>query len=97
MEIITEIKEVCNAIPVMEDRLTALKQAGFEDVNYRYLKSNNVLIPSPYGGLYEASHLPKKQVYRIQIGYTELKKGYSASWCLDVSDADVVYVKELPF
>ncbi len=97
LEIITEIKEVCEEHPVMEDRLTALKQVGYENIEYVYLKGKNVVIQSPYSGLYEATHLPKKNLYRIQIGYTELKKGYPAAWCIELSGVDVQYVEEQPF
>ena len=47
--------------------------------------------------MYDALHLPKKKLYRIQIGYTELQKGYPAAWCVDVSSIDVVDEVELPF
>jgi len=58
----------------MEERITALKQVGFDNINYVYLKGKNVVIPSTNHGLYAATHLPKKHLYRIQVGYTELKK-----------------------
>lgn len=95
--IITEIKEVCEEHPVMEDRFTALKLAEYENIEYRYLKGSKVVIPSTCNGLFSTTHLPKKQLYRIQVGYTELKKGYPAAWCIEVSDVDVQYVQELPF
>ncbi len=97
IEIITEIKEVWEEHLVIEERITALKQAGFDDINYRYLKGNNVLIPSTHNGLYAVTHLPKKHLYRIKVGYTEFKKGYPVAWCVEVSDADVKYVQEQPF
>jgi len=47
--------------------------------------------------MYDALHLPKKKLYRFQIGYTELQKGYPAAWCVDVSSYDVMDRVELPF
>ena len=97
-EIIAEIKMICEEHPVMEDRLTALKQAGYDDINYKYTKRHKIIL---YGinsaGLLETAELPRKGVYRIQVGYTELKKGYSVAWCVDVSSTDVEYKVELPF
>lgn len=97
IEIVTEIKDVCKAHPVMEDRLNALRQAGFDDVKYRYVKADNIILTSNNHGLFATSHFPKKHLYRIQIGYTELKKGYPVAWFMEVSDVDVEYVMELPF
>ncbi len=97
MEIITEIKEVCKANPVIQERILALKQVGYDNIKYVYLKGNNVVIPSAYDGLCAITHFPKKQLYRIQVGYTELKKGYPAAWCVEVSGVDVKYVVESPF
>jgi len=97
LEIISEIKEVCNANPVIEDRLTALKQAGYDDINYHYLKGHDVVINASSQRLFATRYLPKKNLYRIQIGYTELQKGYPAAWCVDVSSIGVVYEPELPF
>jgi len=81
----------------MEERITALKQVGFDNINYVYLKGSEVVVSSPYSGLYAATHLPKKHLYRIQVGYTELKKGYPAALCVEVSGVNVQYVKEQPF
>jgi len=97
VEIIAEIKEICNEHPVMQERIEALEQSGYENIEYRYLKGSKVVIPSSYNGLYEATHLPKKHLYHIQVGYTELMKGYRAAWCVEVSGADVEYKEELPF
>jgi len=88
--IIDEIKGICNQHPVMQERIMALKDAGYDNINYVYRKRN-------HNGLYSTIHLPKKRLYRIQIGYTELQKGYSAAWCVDVSSIDVVNEVELPF
>jgi hypothetical protein len=96
-ETVAEIRVICEANPVMEERIPALKQVGYENIEYVYLKGSEVVIPSPYSGLYEARHLPKKNLYRIQIGYTELKKGYPAAWCIELSGVDVQYVVEQPF
>mgnify|MGYP001312023865 CR=1 FL=1 len=87
--ILTEIKDVCNKHPIMQDRIEALRDAGYSTIDYVYVKRNT--------GLYSANHLTKKQIYRIQIGYTELHKGYPAAWCIDLSSRDVVDEVELPF
>ena len=88
-QIISEIKEISNMHPIMQDRIEALRDAGYSTIHYVYVKRST--------GLYAATHLTKKQIYRIQIGYTELQKGYPAAWCVDVSSIDVVDEVELPF
>jgi len=88
-QIKNEIKEVCKHYPVMQERIIALKQAGHESINYVYVKRN--------AGLFATTHLSKKQVYRIQVGYTELQKGYPVAWCIDFSSIDVADDVELPF
>lgn len=88
-EIIKEIKEVCKEHPVIQERIAAFKNIGYDNINYVYVKHNK--------GLCGATHLPKKQLYRIQIGYAELLKGYPSAWCIDVSSVDVVDDLELPF
>jgi len=97
LEIISEIKEVCKANPVMEDRLTALKQVGYDNINYHYLKGYDVVINGSSHGLFATRYLPKKNLYRIQIGYTELQKGYPAAWCVSVSSVGVEYEPKLLF
>lgn len=88
-QIITEIKDISIMHPIMQDRFEALREVGYETIQYVYVKKNK--------GLYAATHLTKKQIYRIQIGYTELQKGYPAAWCVDVSSIGVVDEAELPF
>ncbi len=88
-KIIDEIKGICNQHPVMQERIMALKDAGYDNINYVYTKRNQFL--------YSTIHLPKKRLYRFQIGYTELQKGYRAAWCVDVSSIDVVNEVESPF
>jgi hypothetical protein len=88
-QIITEIKDICNQHPVIQERINALKHVGYDNINYVYVKCSK--------GLFTATHLPKKQLFRIQIGYTELQKGYPAAWCIDVSSINVVDEVELPF
>ena len=83
------IKDVCNQYPIMQDRINALKEAGYNNINYVYVKRSM--------GLFNVSHLPRKKLYRIQIGYTELQKGYPAAWCVDISSIDVVDKVRLPF
>ncbi len=88
-QILTEIKDICKQYPVMQERIMALKDAGYDNINYVYTKRSK--------GLYDTIHLPKKRLYRIQIGYTELQKGYPAAWCIDVSSIDVLNEVKLPF
>jgi hypothetical protein len=88
-DIIKEIRDVCNQQPIMQDRINALRQAGYDKIHYVYVKHSK--------GLYGAIHLPKKHIFRIQIGYTELQKGYSAAWCIDLPSKDIVNEVELPF
>ena len=88
-QIISEIKDVSHQHPIMQDKIKALKEAGYDNIHYVYVKHSK--------GLYGAIQLPKKHIYRIQIGYTELEKGYPAAWCIDVSSKDVVDEVELPF
>jgi len=88
-QIITEIKDICKQHPVMQERILTLREAGFDTIHYVYVKRNT--------GLYAATHLTKKQIYRIQIGHTELQKGYPAAWCIDVSSIGLVDEVELPF
>ena len=87
--VIKEIKDVCNQYPIMQDRINALKEAGYNNINYVYVKRNM--------GLFNVIHLPRKKLCRIQIGYTELQKGYPAAWCVDISSIDVVDKVRLPF
>lgn len=96
-DIITEIMEICKQHPVMEDRIEALQQEGFGNINYHYMKGYNILLSGTANGLFKTMLLPKKRVYRIQIGYTERQKGYPAAWCLDLSSINVEYEVELPF
>ena len=88
-QILIEIKDASNKYPIMQDRIKALKEAGYDTIHYVYVKRNT--------GLYAATHLTKKQIYRIQIGYTELQKCYPAAWCVDVSSIGIVDEVELPF
>lgn len=88
-QIIYEIKEISNMHPIMQDRIDALREAGYDTLHYVYVKQNT--------GLYAATHLTKKLAYRIQIGYTELQKGYPAAWCVDVPSTDIIDEVELPF
>ena len=88
-QIITEIMDISNMYPIISDRLEALREAGYKTIHYLYVKKNT--------GLYAATHLNKKQIYRIQIGHTELQKGYPSAYCVDVSSIDVVDELELPF
>ena len=97
LEIRAEIKLICEENPVMDDRLSALRQAGYQDIEYRYVKGGNVVISSIDKGLLSTRHLPRKKMYRIQIGYMELHRGYPAAWSVDVPSIAVVYEPELPY
>jgi hypothetical protein len=88
-QIIGEIKEIDQNYPIMQDRINAFKEAGYDDIHFGYVKHSE--------GLFTAIHLTKKQLYRIQISYTELQKGYPAAWCIDVPSINVVDKVELPF
>lgn len=96
-EIREEIRLICKEHPVMDDRVTALRQAGYQDIKYRYVKNLTTIIWDSNHGLLKVFELPRKMVYRIQVGYTELQRGYPAAWCLDISSEDVKYEPELPF
>jgi hypothetical protein len=39
----------------------------------------------------------EETIYHIQIGYTELQKGYTVAWCIDVSMNDAKYIPEQLF
>jgi len=39
-QIIKEIKDVCNQHPIMQDRISALKEAGYDNINYVSLLSD---------------------------------------------------------
>jgi len=88
-QIKNEIKGICKLYPVMEERIFALNQAGYGNIHYLYVKGST--------GLLAINHLKRKQIYRIQIGYTELQKGYPVAWCIDFTSIDVVDEVELPF
>lgn len=93
-DIIAEVKQICEDNPVMDDRLSALRQAGYQDIEYRYVKGGNVVISSSDKGLLTTRHFPRKKIYRIQIGDMELHRGYPAAWCVDVPSITVVYEPE---
>jgi len=88
-QVLAEIKESSIKHSIMQNRIEALKEAGYGTIHYVYVKGIT--------GLFAVTHLTKKQIYRIQIGNTELQKGYPAAWCVDVSSIDVVDEIELPF
>jgi hypothetical protein len=97
LEIRAEIQQVCEENPVMDDRITALRQAGYQDIEYRYVKGGNVVISSSDKGLLATRHFSRKKMYRIQIGDMELHRGYPAAWSVDVPSITVVYEPELPY
>lgn len=96
-QILEEIKIICDEHPVIEDRLAALRQAGYDDIDFKYLKQPKMILYGNDAGLLSTAELTRKRVYRIQVGQRELKRGYVAAWCVDVSMDNVEYTPELPF
>ena len=97
-DIVTEIKEICKQHHDLEDRLIILKQTGFGNLSHQYVnKSGKSRLPSYGNRLFEVNHLPRKRVFRIQIGNTEVKKGFPSAWCIDIPSENVEYKEELPF
>ncbi len=89
---LTEVKEEIGGIistnNFIGDRLKALSGAGYP-IKYAYIKT---------GGLGSITYLKKKRIYRIQVAYGELKKGYPASWVTDVYERDLLSTEvEQPF
>jgi hypothetical protein len=96
-EIIKEIKMICDEYPVIDKRITALRQAGYNDIDFKYLKQTKMILYGNSAGLFSTAELTRKKVYRIQVSQRELKKGYNAAWCIDVSMDVVEYKQEQPF
>ena len=102
-EIRDEIKAICDKHPDIKTRLPALREAGYEDINYKYLRNRNIILGGYTYGLLITAELPRKRVYRIQVSYYDLKKGYEAAWCVNIPMEGVEYVPveepepELPF
>jgi hypothetical protein len=88
-EIQTEVQNIINTYPEMLHRLQVLKDAGYTNIHYVYVK-NNI-------GLGGVLHLKRKHTYRFQVGYTELKKSYPAALVLDIPEASVDWYDNLPF
>lgn len=89
---LTEVKEEINSIiqknVFTADRLKELASAGYK-IKYTYIKQ---------GGLGSVTYLKKKRIYRIQVAFGELMKGYPAAWVTDVYEKDLLStVVELPF
>jgi hypothetical protein len=82
----TEITDICQMHPEMQERLKALEVAGYKPT-YKYVKSN--------GGYCSINKMQNS--VRIQISHTELKKNYPAAWCVDLPMDEVQYNIELPF
>lgn len=89
VEIQTEVQQIIKDNPVLETRAQALMDAGYADLKLCWIKN---------GQLGASKHLKKKGVFRIQISYQFLEKGYPAAWCIDIPDTDIDedYV-DLPF
>ena len=97
IDIIADIKSICDDYPDMEARLQALRDAGYLDIEFKYLKQPRMIHYGNKDRLLSTALLKRKKVYRIQVGYTELQKGYKAAWCVDVSSVGVEYEPELFF
>jgi len=73
-EIIKEIKVICDKYPVIEDRITALRQAGYNAIDFKYLKQTKIILYGNSAGLLSTVELTRKKVYRIQVSQENLKK-----------------------
>jgi hypothetical protein len=87
-EIQTEVHQIIRNNQLLPDRIQALKDAGYDNINLHWVKT---------GGLGLSTHLKKKKVWRIQISYQHLEKNYPAAYCLDINDSDVIDFVEQPF
>lgn len=102
-EIRDEIKAICDKHPDIKTRLSALREAGFEHINYKYLRNSKIILGGYTYGLLTTYELTRKKVYRIQVAYDDRKKGYEAAWCVDIPMEGIEYVPveepetELPF
>ena len=72
---------ICDEYPVIEKRITALRQAGYNDIDFKYLKPTKMILYGNSAGLLSTAELTKKKVYRIQVSQ-ENSKGYNAAWWL---------------
>jgi len=70
------------------DRSAEHQDAGYTDLHYTYVK--NI-------GIGRIQYLKRKNIYRLQVAPTELKKNYPAAWVVDISDSNVDSYAELPF
>ena len=93
LDIVTEIKEICNQPLGMQVKIVALKIAGYKDVSYKYV--NHGRFPNYANTIFQVKHLRKKKVFRIQISDTEIEKDYPAAWCVDIPEENVIYEPEL--
>ena len=87
-EVKEEIRNIINNNVFTADRLKALALAGYP-IKYAYIKGT---------GLCGVTYLKRKRIYRIQVAFGELKKGYPAAWVVDVYEKDLLSTAvELPF
>lgn len=91
-EIRDEIKVICDKHPDIKTRLSALREAGYEDINYKYLRNREGILGGYTYGLMTTAELQRKKVYRIQVSYYDLKKGNEAAWCVDIPMEGIEYV-----
>lgn len=95
IQIEAEIAAIIKGTPNLADRIEALEVAGYKDIGYFYVKNKCI---NNKGGIGSLFYLPRKKMYRIQIDNTELKKTYSAAWCVNVPESGLIYEKkESPF
>ncbi|MBP7509076.1 MAG: hypothetical protein KA807_14785 [Prolixibacteraceae bacterium] len=88
IEIQTEVQNIIREYPEEYQRFKALQDAGYTDLHYTYVK--NI-------GIGRIQYLKRKNIYRLQVAPTELKKNYPAAWVVDISDSNVDSYAELPF
>lgn len=88
IEVKEEISRIINKYGFVGDRLRELNLAGYP-TKYAYIKE---------GGLGSVTYLKRKRIYRIQVAFGEIRKGYPAAWVVDVYEKDLMSKDiELPF
>jgi len=95
IQIEVEISSIIHNNSNLSDRVKALEAAGYRDIAYVYVRNTSV---NHRGGIGNLFYLPRKKLYRIQVGQTELKKNYPAAWCVNIPESEtIIEHKELPF
>jgi hypothetical protein len=87
-EVKKEVRNICTGIVDIEEKVNALKQAGYVNIHIaKYSLGQS-------RGIYEEIHLKRKKVYRIQITDTWAVKRYPAAWAVDVCAEGIEYEQE---